>query len=285
MTGVLPTGDPSDRTVPKQAPRNLTLRIISSAVLIPAALVPILLGGFAFAGLVAFAMLAMIYEWARMVERTSRGPIFWTLTISGLAAFLVAGRVGFLPAYGIVMAGAIGALVAGRSAPERGWGAFGAAYIVAPSVALVWLRTETQNGLALTLILFAAVWATDIAAYFGGRFMGGPKLNPWISPRKTWAGTLTGIGAGAGVAAGLSGAMIPGAPFMLALAGGAGLGAASVVGDIVESAMKRGFGVKDSGRFIPGHGGVLDRLDGMIFATVALALTLAINRLAQGLLG
>ncbi len=285
MTGVLPTGDPSDATVPERAPKNLTLRVLSSAVLIPAALAPIMLGGFVFAGLVALAMLAMVYEWARMVERMPRGPIFWTLMVFGLAAFLVAGQLGFLPACGIAAFGAIGAAFAGRSAPERGWGAFGAAYIIVPSVALVWLRTGTQNGLALTLILFAAVWATDIAAYFGGRFMGGPKLNPWISPKKTWTGTIAGIGAGAVAAAGLAGAMIPGAPLLLALAGGAGLGAASVVGDIVESAMKRGFGVKDSGTFIPGHGGVLDRLDGMIFATVALALTLAINRLAQGLFG
>jgi len=156
------------------------------------------------------------------------------------------------------------------------WQAFGLVYVLSPSIALIWLRNDYEAGRVLTLILFLVVWATDSGAFAAGKIIGGPKLNPAISPKKTWAGSVGGILTGALVAALVALWVYGGRSFIPYLFAGAGLAFASVIGDMVESAMKRGFGVKDTGGIIPGHGGVLDRLDGMLFATVAMTLALVL---------
>lgn len=151
---------------------------------------------------------------------------------------------------------------------SRCWSAIGLAYAALPFFALVSLRGETIDGLNALLFVFACVWAADTLAYFAGRTIGGPKLAPRISPKKTWAG----------FAGGVVGSVLAGPALLWALglapstrAGLAAIGLSlmSQGGDLFESWIKRRFGVKDSGTLIPGHGGVLDRIDGLIFAAVA----------------
>jgi phosphatidate cytidylyltransferase len=137
-------------------------------------------------------------------------------------------------------------------------------------MAFVILRGESQSGMLTMMWLFAVVWAADICAYFAGRLIGGPRLAPVISPKKTWAGLLGaiagGIVAGIGVAYGMDLASL----ISLGLLGGV-LGLIEQLGDLFESALKRHYGLKDSGRLIPGHGGVLDRVDGLVAAALVLA--------------
>ncbi len=147
----------------------------------------------------------------------------------------------------------------------RGWGPVwyvsGFVYALAAALALLWVRDRADNGIALVFWVFAIVWATDIGAYFTGRAIGGPKLAPAISPGKTWAGFYGGIVAATIVAG--AWAMFTGLdPVLLLLA--PLFSVAAQGGDLFESWMKRRAGVKDSGRLLPGHGGVLDRLDGLL---------------------
>lgn len=251
--------------------RSLVLRIVSSIVLIPIVFFAVYFGGRLFAGLIAFATIIMLFEWTRMVERRELSAGFYALCASAMAAMFAAASGAYLVAYGICALGGGSAYWLSKNAGRLGlWPAFAALYIVAPSVALLWLRLDAESGQALTYLLFLIVWAADIGAFIFGKLIGGPKISYALSPSKTWAGI------GGGVVAGILGGAI-GAYFLLgpetavwfALAGG-GLGAASVLGDLAESKFKRNFGLKDISGFIPGHGGALDRMDGMIFATAAM---------------
>ncbi len=164
-------------------------------------------------------------------------------------------------------------LVSGEPDPGRrtAWIVAGIVYAGGILVATLLLRSDPQFGFAAILFLFAVVWLTDIAAYFSGRAFGGPKLMPRVSPKKTWSGAIGGTAAGVagGIAVGL--AMGAGAwPAIAALA--FVLSAVSQAGDLMESALKRRFGAKDSGQIIPGHGGLMDRLDGYATAVLAAAL-------------
>jgi phosphatidate cytidylyltransferase len=162
---------------------------------------------------------------------------------------------------GTALAAAVAALLP-ACPPDRAAG--GILYVGLPAMALVWLRNDVPGGLEHVLWLMIVVWATDICAYFAGRSIGGPKLAPRISPGKTWAGLLGGM-AGAGLFGGLL-ALTFGAGFWLAASVGMGVAVVSQLGDLFESALKRRAGVKDSGHLIPGHGGLLDRIDGLVFA-------------------
>ena len=145
----------------------------------------------------------------------------------------------------------------------------GIAYAGGVAAATVLLRSDPIWGLTAIVLTFAVVWSTDSAAYFGGRLIGGPKLWPQVSPKKTWSGALTGTIAA--MVAGLAVAVCAGAPRLAPVALVCfAMSVASQLGDLLESSIKRHFGVKDASALIPGHGGVMDRLDGFIFA-VALA--------------
>jgi phosphatidate cytidylyltransferase len=147
----------------------------------------------------------------------------------------------------------------------------GVLYCGLPVLALIWLR-NLQLGLEATIFLLLCVWAADVVAYFAGRTLGGPKLAPAISPKKTWAGAIGGIVGAMIVAGGLAGvwlANIEGTKAWLFITLAGVFATLSVLGDLFESWLKRRAGVKDSGRLLPGHGGVLDRLDGLV--PVALA--------------
>jgi phosphatidate cytidylyltransferase len=269
-----------DKAAPPRARDTLILRFASAAVLAPLTLLASWAGGPVFAALIAFLCVLMSFEWARMVERAETSAVFYSLGASSAASLTLAAA-GYYPfAYLAAAAGAVGAFLG--SAKNRGWAAFGAAFFLAPAVALLWLREEHEAGGGLTLLLFAIVWAADTGGYTGGRLVGGPKLSPAISPAKTWAGAAGGLIFGAAAAAILAPALLGWSPGGLALAVGGGLGLASIVGDMAESAIKRRFGVKDMSGFIPGHGGVLDRLDGMIFATSAMTAALYAHSLIRG---
>ena len=142
---------------------------------------------------------------------------------------------------------------------------FGPVYAGTLVLPVLVLRASVPDGLQAILWLFAVVWGTDIMAYFGGRLVGGPKLWPRMSPSKTWSGF--GIGIGAGALAGLAVAPDP-SPRGSILFVGLAIGAVAQAGDLFESAVKRRYGVKDASHLIPGHGGVMDRLDGFIAAAV-----------------
>jgi len=150
-----------------------------------------------------------------------------------------------------------------------GWQAIGYVYIALAVLAAFWLRHDAKFGLITFLWLLAAVWATDIFAFFTGRTLGGPKLAPTISPGKTWSGLLGGVLAAALVSIVFT-AWTDADGVWLAF-WGALVAVVAQVGDLVESAMKRRFGRKDSGRLIPGHGGILDRVDGLLAALLFLA--------------
>lgn len=257
---------------------ELRLRILSAAVIGPAALMLTWAGGLWFGALVTFAVAVMMVEWTTIVTGIApRGGALLTTVLTTVAVLLAALAVTLgwpVPtvvavALGLIGAAALCGLVAQPG--RRGWLVAGPVYAGLPGLALVELRDGT-GGLAAILFLFAVVWTTDIAAFFAGRAIGGPKLWPRVSPKKTWSGALGG----------LAGAVIIGALVALGFgfrtwsaiaAVAAVLSIASQGGDLFESSVKRHFGVKDSGRIIPGHGGILDRVDGLV-AAAALAILL-----------
>jgi phosphatidate cytidylyltransferase len=259
-----------DEQAPARDDGALSKRIASSAILIPAALAALYAGGAVFAATVAFGALVMAFEWSRMIEGRALARSFYALALSGAAALYLAGAEQFGLAYLACAVGAFTAWFVSRTAPV--WAGFGAVYIFAPAIALIWLRNGAEGGRSLALMLLIIVWAADTGGYIAGRLVGGPRMNPSLSPAKTWAGAAGGLIMGA-IAGLFAARFIFGAGGVLSyVLAGAALGVASILGDMAESAFKRVFGVKDTSGFIPGHGGALDRLDGLIFATTAMAL-------------
>ncbi len=258
---------------------SLLRRVLSSIVLAPAALAATYYGGPVFAATIAFMATVMIYEWARMVDGGREfSALFIVLAAAGAAGLFSAAADAFAVALSICAVGALAAArAAARDVGRRGWAAFGAVYIIAPCIALIWLRDSVENGRALTFTLFFIVWMADIGAYFAGRYIGGPRISQALSPDKTWSGVVGGVLLG-GMAGAAATKWTYGEGGALAFAAiGASLGLASVLGDLAESAFKRVFGFKDSSNLIPGHGGFLDRLDGMIFATTAMTFVIFLH--------
>ncbi|CAA7617341.1 Phosphatidate cytidylyltransferase [Candidatus Terasakiella magnetica] len=248
--------------------RVLKTRIISAAFLAPPAVLAAWMGGYAFALLVAVAVALMCWEWHRMVGAG----------VFGLAGKVAgAGCAGAVmlavshPVIGCVLAVAAAAASVMLTEPQgRRWAGAGAIYAGLPSVTMVWLREMPENGGALIGWLLMVVWATDIGAYAFGRLIGGPLLLPVVSPKKTWAGLLGGM-----LCAGLVGAITAnllgqGNGIVLALVS-AVTAVVAQIGDLFESWVKRRWGVKDSSTIIPGHGGVLDRVDGLLSASLVVA--------------
>jgi phosphatidate cytidylyltransferase len=249
---------------------NLQTRVISAAALGVIALALTWYGGLPFRALAALVGLLIYWEWQNITGYDRYGLL--ELAAPGaVAAAMVLVILNFsvweslIPAIFATLF-SIAACVR-RSIPY--WFPFGVPYAVVPVLAITSLRGDSWSGLWAIFFLFAVVWATDIAAYFTGRAFGGPKLAPGISPNKTWSGALGG--AAAGVCAGIGiGALCGDLDF--ALHGGTALALtlAAQAGDLFESHVKRRFGVKDSGTIIPGHGGVMDRVDGLVAAAVML---------------
>ena len=180
----------------------------------------------------------------------------------------------------VVLIGAIGlwewAAIVRNAEPASarlGWMTLGLPYVAVPCAALILLRQAEPSGWIAIVFVLAVVWATDVAAFFGGRYFGGPKLWPRVSPKKTWSGALSGLFA-AIAAGGLTAMLTPTGSPTAGMAIAIPLSIAAQAGDLFESSIKRKFDVKDSGHIIPGHGGVLDRVDGL-FGAAALAWLIA----------
>jgi phosphatidate cytidylyltransferase len=250
----------------------LALRVLSAVVLAPLGVLAAWLGGPLLAGLTTVAAALMGWEWGRLTDRGRFGSS-GMLIAATVAAGVVLGAMGWAMAgIEVLAAGALARLFWPRDDPRANlWAALGAFWIGGPCVALLWLASDPGFGRATVLWLFALVWATDSAAYFVGRWVGGPRLAPRWSPKKTWSGALGGVAAAAlvgAVTANILGMPLLSSVFWISM----GLSVAAQVGDLAESAAKRRFGVKDTSGLIPGHGGLLDRLDGLLAALMAAAM-------------
>jgi phosphatidate cytidylyltransferase len=257
---------------------NLTLRVASAAILAPITLAITYWGGWIFYALCAVAAGGILWEWVSLASHRSDARVLapgW-LGLLGALVFLGLG----LPVAPWIAA-AIAAVVAGsvvaalpQPADERFapiWAAGGVIYASALLIASAMLRGDQQWGLVAVFFLLANVWATDILAFFCGRAIGGPLLWPRVSPKKTWSGAICGLVGGIAVS--------------VAVAYASGIGKLGIVGvmacvlsvlaqagDLLESSIKRRFGAKDASRLIPGHGGLMDRLDGFLIAALAAVL-------------
>jgi phosphatidate cytidylyltransferase len=251
-----------------QGSRNLMLRVIAALVLAPVAVAIAWLGGWPWTTLVTFAAIGLYVEWlmivgmARETRVVASGAVALAISGLGLAA-------GWIDASLLALALGLAA-VALFSPQRRNWIATGFCYVAAAQIASVLLRLDQTNGFVALILVLLVVWVTDIGGYFAGRGIGGPKLWPRVSPRKTWAGAVGGFAASLVVAAGFAAFGLGKTGPLLLL--GAVLSIASQLGDLFESSVKRRFGVKDSSHIIPGHGGLMDRLDGFVAAVVMAAI-------------
>lgn len=255
---------------------DLGPRIASGLVLAAGGVSAAWFGGAWIAGACGAAVVAMSYEWARMSEPDAMTPAFM-LTFAGALGAVMFASWGWL-SYGAAWMAGCALLSATRRRSLAGIieTAGGTLYIGLPCAVFVWLRRQPE-GLSIVLVLFTLIWAADIFAYFGGKLIGGPKIASGLSPNKTWSGIVCGVGAGA--LAGLGCGVVLGASTALEglwLLVGAVIAFTGLMGDLFESFLKRRFGVKDASKIIPGHGGVLDRIDGLMAATLLTGLVVSV---------
>lgn len=279
MAGTHPAEDPPSLPPPGLPPpglpilagrSNLALRVISSLVLAPLAIAAAWFGGSVFIAFWLIAALVVLWEWQTLVCGHDRNSVLTVgaAALAGAAAVLIVGWFGI--AIALIALGGFG-IAALASQVRRGWCVAGLAYAAVILIAPVLLRRDGAFGFAAILFLFVIVWLTDIVAYFAGRAIGGPKLMPRVSPKKTWSGAI-----GGSVAAAVGGVLLAsqfgtGAMATIAIVALV-LSVASQAGDLFESAVKRRFNAKDASQLIPGHGGLMDRLDGFVAAAAAGAL-------------
>lgn len=249
---------------------ELALRVCSALVLVPLALGAAYLGGWPFAVLWGLAAMVVLWEWNSLVAGSDQRIV---LTTGGASLALAIALVltGHLLAAVIVLAISTLGVASLAPAKRRTWIAAGVPYAGALGVAPIVLRSDNGEGFLAVIFLFAVVWTTDIAAYFSGRAIGGPKLMPRVSPNKTWSGAIGGTLAAVVVALALAKVTALTGLFAIAMLAVI-LSICAQGGDLFESFLKRRFGAKDSGHLIPGHGGLMDRLDGFVTASVVAAL-------------
>ena len=273
---------------------NLRLRVVSAAVLAPFTLAVTYAGGWLFVALCTISAGVILWEWTTLVSRRADPRLLapgWTALVAAavLTGFHLASEACAAIAIGALFASLLVAILprgegeanaadgtSEETAASAIWAAGGVVYAGALLLAPATLRGDPVWGLTALLFLFADVWVTDIAAYFCGRAIGGPLLWPEISPKKTWSGAIGGLlgGVAAGVAvAYASGIGKLGIVAVMAFV----LSVLAQAGDLFESAVKRRVGAKDASHLIPGHGGLMDRLDGFLVAAVA-ALLIGIIR-------
>jgi phosphatidate cytidylyltransferase len=259
-------------------PGRLRQRVVSALALVPIPIAAVWFGWPWLPLVTAAAAAVMAWEWGRLCHRARSVASAAVLVRTVLVGVVIApvataalADAGLAVGASFLGAGIVYWVAGGAGDLEPSWAALGALWVALPCVALLWLAGEEVGGRATLLWVLAAVWATDIGAYAFGRTFGGPRLAPLWSPRKTWAGLAGGMlcaaltGAATARILGISSAL----PLTLL---SAGLAVVEQFGDLAESVAKRRFGVKDSSGLIPGHGGLLDRLDGLlaVLPTVAL---------------
>lgn len=262
-------------------PGNLVLRVASALVLAPLALGAAWINTWVFALFWLAAALLVLWEWLHLVAGR-RHLLMFSASASALAvAALVEFRERPVAAALLIVLGAFASLIFAQRG-HRLWIAAGIGYAGTMLLAPMLLRADPDYGFVAIAFLFAIVWTTDVMAYFIGRAIGGPKLCPPISPKKTWSGAIGGTLCAVAVAYALPriGQALPAAVFGGALEAvrpgvlavvALGLSVLAQLGDLLESWIKRRFGAKDASHLIPGHGGVMDRLDGFWAAAVAAA--------------
>lgn len=251
--------------------KDLGPRVLSALVLIPAVLWAIAYGDWPFTLLIAVGAAIMAVEWGDMSERRAPARIGVAVALGVVFPVFAAELGDFSAAFVLLTFGAIAAALFARQVKASNIdAAYGVLYIGWPCVVLVWLRQQ-PDGSDWTVMLFAIAWSADIMAYAIGNLFKGPKLWPRFSPNKTWSGFLGGMTAAVLAAVIAESLLDVRIPLWAAIAIGLVTGLATMAGDLWESALKRRFGVKDAGSLIPGHGGILDRVDGLMFAVIALA--------------
>ncbi len=252
------------RWLTARPPRELALRIASAVVLAPLAVAVAYVGGWLFVLFWGVAAAGVLYEWISLVEERHRRSVLMTAIAPLVFAVVLVGADRPLAAVVVL---AVGTLAVAALAPKarRLWAAGSVSYAGTIGIAPVVLRSDPEQGFVALLFLYAVVWSTDIAAYFVGRIVGGRKLMPAVSPKKTWSGAIGGTVAA--IAAAIAIAAANGQPGWFGLVVVAAvLSIMAQAGDLFESWFKRCFGAKDSGHIIPGHGGLMDRLDGFVVA-------------------
>lgn len=258
---------------------SLGLRWLSAFVLMPTAVLATWQGGWLLSVLVAVIAVLMAFEWNRLIYGSSATIYFIAHAV--ISVFVIVLLQIDLPiqAVAVTIIGAVCiALLSFAMSGIIFWPLLGTMYTTLPCLGFVWIRGLPDYGLQIAISLLFVIWATDTGAYLAGRTIGGPKLLPRLSPSKTWAG-LGGAVFSASVFAGGAAFLWGVAPPFLYAAIGAFLGLFGQLGDFAESAVKRHFRAKDTSGFIPGHGGVLDRLDGLIFAVLAVSLIMLLSSL------
>lgn len=256
---------------PKSKGRELAVRVVSALVLIAVVLgITVLRDHRPFLVMISVGVALLCIEWGLMMAPNISGRIAVAVATAAITA-LFAGYLGH-PFLSILML-CFGSLCAGLYAYRLhvGWvdAAYGAFYIGWPAIVIMWLH-QSNRGVEWVLFAFLIAWAADSAAFAAGKFFGGPKLWPRYSPNKTWAGFAGGLIAGMLTAGALSDITGLFRHDTAASVVGLLVALATMAGDLWESALKRRFGVKDAGTLIPGHGGLLDRVDGLMFAIVAI---------------
>lgn len=264
---------------------DLGPRFISSIILIPVTLFALLLGGLAFSVVVGIAFAGFYREYDSMVR--GRQPRLIGNALTGLVA---------LGALAYPMGGPFATIIVGLVAAffalffggrARWWRLPGLAYVFAVVLALLEMRGQGMQGVVAGMFLGAAIWLTDIGAYFAGRQLGGAKLSPDISPSKTWSGAIGGFALGT-LGAVLIWLLFTPSHWWVGATLAVLLSVVGQAGDLGESALKRYFRVKDSGDILPGHGGLMDRLDSLSLAAITLFLIGVLHgglgRVAEGFL-
>jgi phosphatidate cytidylyltransferase len=255
---------------------NLLRRTGSALVLAPLAIATALWGGWLFAAACAITAVIVLWEWTGLVARATD----WRIVAPGVAVLCAAAillqqkaplAAGAAIAIGASITAGAAMVLRNREGASPAWMASGVVYAGIIPMALIPLRSDPEMGLAAILFLFTTVWATDIFAFLVGRTLGGPLLWRGVSPKKTWAGAIGGLTGGIAAGSAVAYASAGTQPLIAGLLA-VMLSIAAQVGDLFESWVKRRYGAKDSGRLIPGHGGVMDRVDGLLVAGLAAVL-------------
>lgn len=257
----------------------MTVPLLTALILIPIAIAAAVLGGWPFAGLALLAGLLMIYEGYVIAERSFILPeAIIQCVFLVFAVWLFQHGFALASVLAIGSGAAVGTLISSSFGRWHPLPLYGFTYLGLAILGFIWLRDLPAIGLLVILWTLVVVWATDTCAFLAGSTLGGPKLAPRVSPNKTWSGLLGGM-LGASAASALFALTITSPAIIWFALIGFGAGAISQLGDLLESALKRRFGVKDSSGLVPGHGGVLDRVDGLILVTLAMSVLHAVSGL------